>query len=70
MGMEGLDRYLERAAVARDLNSQKNGLNFYKNLEKRPTTYRQNITPIDGLRLPNKGKLTILSKLLGKWAVK
>jgi hypothetical protein len=49
----------------------KEWIEFLQNSGIRPTTYRQNITPIDGLRLPHKeGQLTISSKLLGKWAVK
>jgi hypothetical protein len=36
-----------------------------QNSDIRSTTYRQNITSIDGLRLPHKeGQLTILSKFL------
>jgi len=46
-------------------------LDFIFNSGIRPTTHRQNIAPIDGLRLPHKeGQLTILSNILGKWAVK
>jgi len=43
---------------------------FLQNLGIWPPAYRQNITPINRLRLPHiEGQGTILSKFLGKWAV-
>jgi hypothetical protein len=45
----------------------KKWIEFLQNSGIRPPTYRQNITPIGGLRIPHKVcQLAILSKLLDK----